>query len=283
MASITTVALATAKRNIIADLKYKFDFLVQATWSLTNVLAFAFLGFAVGQGDSKYAPAYSMSLFFVISTAFWTLFSSPYEETTLVLREEAQRGTMGFLVTNDVNPFSILLARFISASFKFFIVFLFAIVPVLYFIRGPFGTLLPHSMSELSLLALLLFNVYLFMFAMSALIGSLSMLFKNTQTIAKITHYALRILSTYFTPLAAFAMFIPGSPKFFFFLPVTMGLEGARQILILHSTSPPPGFFPYYVYFIVGFTLNIVLLVLSKKIVNRITHIALKAGTLEFY
>ncbi len=281
MPSLATVAFATAKRNIITDLKYKTDFLIQATWSLVNVLAFAFLGFAVGQGDSEYAPKYTMSLFFVASAAYWTLFSAPFEEASVALREETQRGTMGFLVTNDVNPFSIMLARYVSSAFKFLIVFLGAIFPVLFFISYQGKPMLPVSLSEFFLLLLLFLNTYLFVMACSILIGSLGLIFKNTQTISRIILYSLRIISTYFTPLAAFALFMPSLPRFMFYVPVTLGLEGMRQILILHTLQSP--YDPYLLVIPISFLISLLLLLVSKIVVDKLTLKALRAGTLEFY
>jgi hypothetical protein len=286
MPSMIRVAASTAKRNITADFHYKFDFIVQALWSLTNMVAFAFLGAAVGQADSAFAPEYPMLFFFVVSSAFWTLFSAPYEEASVCLREEASKGTMGFLITNDVNPFGIIVARFISASFKFIIVFCFAVLPILFLVTYDSKSLLPQTTEELILLLLLLVNTYVFMLALSALIGVLGLIFKNTQTISKIALYGTRIISTYFTPLLAFGMGGGGKtlPQILFFFPPTLGLAGSRRILIEHNTSVPDGFDnPYFVVIPISFMISIIILWLSKKLGDRLTTTAMTRGTLEMY
>ncbi|MHA1912474.1 MAG: hypothetical protein ACTSYA_12365 [Candidatus Kariarchaeaceae archaeon] len=284
MPSMIRVAAATAKRNITADFHYKFDFIVQALWSLTNMVAFAFLGAAVGQADSDFSPVYPMMYFFVISAAFWTLFSAPYEEASVCLREEASRGTMGFLITNDVNPFGIIIARYVSACFKFIIVFCIAALPILAYVTYEGQRLLPLTTEEIILLSLLLLNTYVFMLALSALIGVLGLLFKNTQTISKIALYGTRIVSTYFTPLLAFGMGGGGTflPRILFFIPATLGLAGSRRILIEHDTSAPFGD-SYFVVIPISFMISIILLWLSKKLGDKLTKTAMKKGTLEMY
>ena len=284
MPSMIRVAASTAKGNITADFHYKFDFIVQALWSLTNMVAFAFLGAAVGQAESDFAPEYPMLFFFVISSAFWTLFSAPYEEASVCLREEASKGTMGFLITNDVNPFGIIIARFVSACFKFIIVFCIAALPILAFVTYEGNPLLPQTAGEGILLALLLLNTFIFMLALSALIGALGLIFKNTQTISKIALYGTRIVSTYFTPLLAFGMGGGGNvlPRILFFLPPTLGLAGSRRILIEHDTSTPFAD-SYFVVLPISFLISIILLWLAKRLGDRLTKTAMKRGTLEMY
>ncbi len=285
MPQFLKVVGATALRNLRADLKYKFEFVVQALWTFVNMLAFGFLGVAVGQGDSEYAPDYTMALFFVGSAAYWTLFSGNFEETTVSLREESQRGTMGFLAVNDVSPMAIMIGRFMSSSVKYMIVTAMCVVPVLFFMKNNAldndPRMVPSSVTELTVLLLILIYAYVFMLALATLVGSLSLLFKNTNTVNKIVLYGARIISTYFTPLAAFAMFATGTDKVLFYVPITTGLVMMRRVLIEHNTSLPYG--SYSQLFLVMTIINVVFLAISFAVTAHNSRAARKKGTLEFY
>ena len=82
LSSSYDVTIATIKRNLITDWNYKSDIVIQLLWTITNLVAYGFLGFAVGEGTGEFAPPYSMSLFLLASSAFWTMFTGNYEETS---------------------------------------------------------------------------------------------------------------------------------------------------------------------------------------------------------
>jgi len=123
LSSTFEVTIATVKRNLITDWQYKSDIVIQLLWTVTNLVAYGFLGLAVGQGGGDFPPEYSMSLFLLSSSAYWTLFTGNYEETAFCLREEAARGTMGYLITNNVDTLGIMVGRYISSSLKYFAIF----------------------------------------------------------------------------------------------------------------------------------------------------------------
>ncbi len=188
------VTSATVRRNLITDWQYKSDIVIQLLWTLTNLVAYGFLGLAIGEGASEYAPPYSMSLFLLSSSAYWTMFTGNYEETAFCLREEAARGTMGYLITNNVDALGIMVGRYISSSLKFFVLFLITTIPTFALVTTEDGlNLLPHTAGEFFMLIPFIILAYLFMLAMSLFIGSITLLVKQTTTIVRIVLYIVRI------------------------------------------------------------------------------------------
>ena len=150
LSSTFDVTIATVKRNLITDWNYKSDIIIQLLWTLTNLVAYGFLGLAVGEGSGEYAPPYAMSLFLLSSSAYWTMFTGNYEETAFCLREEAARGTMGYLVTNNVDTLGIMVGRYFSSSLKYFAIFLVTTIPTFAIVKNDVlgKNLLPHSAAE---------------------------------------------------------------------------------------------------------------------------------------
>lgn len=286
LSSTFQVTIAAIQRNLLTDWRYKFEFLVQLLWSLTNIVAFGFLGLAVGTGDGEYAPPYTMALFLLSSSAYWTLFTGNYEETALCLREEAARGTMGFLVTNNVNTLGIMVGRFFSSSLKFFIIFCLTSIPCFALVKNealdPALNLLPHSWSEFFLLLPVFFFAYLFMLALAGIVGSLSLIVKNTTTIVRIVLYLIRILAGHYFALAFFGQFGWWWPKVIVCIPVATGQFALRKYLIEHETGDFLGV-PYWEVIMINAIITIVLLVIMYFVVKFNTERARKKGTIEFY
>ena len=66
LSSTFVITLATVKRNLLTDWQYKSDIVIQLLWTITNLVAYGFLGLSVGSGDSAFAPDYSFSLFLLL-------------------------------------------------------------------------------------------------------------------------------------------------------------------------------------------------------------------------
>jgi len=278
------VTLATVKRNLITDWQYKSDIVIQLLWTLTNLVAYGFLGFAVGTGEGQYAPPYSMSLFLLSSSAYWTMFTGNYEETAFCLREEAARGTMGYLITNNVDALGIMVGRFISSSLKFFILFLITTIPTFALVRTEEnGNLLPHTAGEFFLLIPLIMLAYLFMLAMSLYIGSITLLVKQTTTIVRIVLYLVRILAGYFFTIAFFGQYGGWLSAVVICLPITTGQYAMRKYLIEHNTSADFFGFAYWQILLINIAVSAVLLVGAYFFTKGMTKIARKRGTIEFY
>lgn len=239
LSSTFDVTIATVVRNLITDWQYKSDIVIQFVWTVTNLVAYGFLGLSVGQGSGDFAPEYSFSLFLLSSSAFWTMFTGNYEETSFCLREEAARGTMGYLITNNVGTLGIMIGRYISSSLKFFIIFIVTTLPTFGIVRGADGNLLPHSASEFFMLIPLIITSYVFMMCISIFMGSITLLVKQTTTIVRIMLYLVRILGGYFFMIESFAAYggLWWLPVVAVCFPIVSGQYAFRRYLIEHDTT----------------------------------------------
>ncbi|MHA1557224.1 MAG: hypothetical protein ACTSPM_09865 [Candidatus Heimdallarchaeota archaeon] len=283
------VTLATVRRNLITDWQYKSDIVIQLLWTITNLVAYGFLGLAVGAGEGDFAPPYSMSLFLLSSSAYWTMFTGNYEETAFCLREEAARGTMGYLITNNVDALGIMVGRYISSSMKFFVLFLITTIPTFALVKNEGVNLLPHTAGEFFMLIPFIILAYLFMLAMSLFIGSITLLVKQTTTIVRIVLYIVRILAGYFFTIGFFGA-MGGEDKYYAWipaviicLPIAAGQFAMRKFLIEHDTSTDFFGFAYWQIILINIAVCIVLLVGAYFFTKGMTKVARKRGTIEFY
>jgi len=301
LVSIYNVTIAGVKRSLITDWQYKSDIVIQLIWTVTNLVAYGFLGLSVGQGTGDFAPAYSFSLFLLSSSAFWTMFTGNYEETAFCLREECARGTMGYLITNNVDTLGIMVGRYISSSLKFFVIFLVTTIPTFALVKSEtYGNLLPHSASEFFLLVPLVLLSYLFMLGISLFMGSITLLVKQTTTIVRIMLYLVRIVGGYFFMIESFSgMGAWWFPVVFVCLPIVSGQYAFRKYLIEHNTAARfPDIvmiedylgadltfqgFTYGQIILINIGVCIVLLVAAYFFVRWMTKVARRRGTIEFY
>ncbi|MHA1125140.1 MAG: hypothetical protein ACTSO7_02360 [Candidatus Heimdallarchaeota archaeon] len=287
LSPIFDVTIATVKRNLITDWQYKSDIVVQLLWTVTNLVAYGFLGLAVGQGGGDFAPPYSMSLFLLSSSAYWTLFTGNYEETAFCLREEAARGTMGYLITNNVNTYGIMVGRYLSSSLKYFAIFLVTTIPTFAIIKHDFGgsivNLLPHTAGEFFGLVPFIIFAYAFMLSTSLFIGSITLLVKQTTTIVKITLYLVRIMAGYFFTIAFFGQYSGWLSAVVVCIPIASGQYAFRKYLIEHNTSTDFFVFTYWQIILINLAVSIVMLVGSYFFVKGMTKLSRKRGTIEFY
>ncbi len=287
LSSTFDVTIATVKRNLITDWQYKSDIVIQLLWTVTNLVAYGFLGLAVGQGGGDFAPPYSMSLFLLSSSAYWTLFTGNYEETAFCLREEAARGTMGYLITNNVNTYGIMVGRYLSSSLKYFAIFLVTTIPTFAIIKTDYNSLgvnlLPHTAGEFFGLVPFIIFAYAFMLSTSLFIGSITLLVKQTTTIVKITLYLVRIMAGYFFTLAFFGQYGGWLSAVIVCIPIASGQFAFRKYLIEHNTSADFFGFTYWQVILINIAVCAVLLVGSYFFVKGMTKLSRKRGTIEFY
>ena len=290
LSSTFDVTIATVKRNLITDWQYKSDIVIQLLWTITNLVAYGFLGLAVGSGTGDLAPLYPMSLFLLSSSAYWTMFTGNYEETAFCLREEAARGTMGYLITNNVNTYGIMVGRFLSSSLKYFIIFLVTTIPTFALVKNELlGTnLLPHTASEFFMLIPLIIFSYAFMLSISLFIGSITLLVKQTTTIVKITLYLVRILAGYFFILEFFGQYGKWFSVLVVCIPIAAGQRAFRNFLVMHDTTGTvykADFLglAYWQVVLINLAVCILLLVASYFFVKGMTKLSRKRGTIEFY
>jgi len=299
--SMYNITIAGVKRSLITDWQYKSDIVIQLVWTITNLVAYGFLGLSVGQGTGDFAPLYSFSLFLLSSSAFWTMFTGNYEETAFCLREECARGTMGYLITNNVDSLGIMVGRYISSSLKFFVIFLVTTIPTFALVRSVLhGNLLPHTASEFFMLVPLVLLSYLFMLSISLFMGSITLLVKQTTTIVRIMLYLIRIAGGYFFMVESFSgMGVWWFPVLFVCFPIVSGQFAFRKYLVEHTVAtrfPDIGMienylgkdlvftgFSYGQILLINLGVCIIFLVAAYFFVKWMTKVARRRGTIEFY
>ncbi len=190
---------AVVKRNIIVDLRYKFQIFVEITWTAVNVLAFVLLGAAWDATSSPAGVPYSMVTFFLVATGFFTVFSGVMESTVEAVSEESKLGTMGFLITNSVSPTTIILGRYIAATVRWLVVLFVIVIPPLVF-KGVY----PSNLSLIWSSVLVFIMAWIFMAGFTLILTSISLIFKRTTTFNKVGIYIVRFLSGAIVPIFSF-------------------------------------------------------------------------------
>lgn len=297
LSSTFDVTFATVKRNLITDWQYKSDIVIQFVWTVTNLVAYGFLGLSVGTAAGAFAPPYPFSWFLLASSAYWTLFTGNYEETAFCLREESARGTMGYLITNNVDTLGIMVGRYISSSIKFFIIFLVTAIPTFTLIplSSP-GTILPHTAREFFMLIPLILYSYIFMMCISLFMGSITLLVKQTTTIVRIMLYIIRIIGGYFFMIESLSGFgLWWLPVLAVCLPIVSGQFAFRKYLIEHDSSarfPDMSIittdsnfqgFTYGQMNLINIAVCVISIVGAFYFVRWMTNVARRRGTIEFY
>lgn len=190
---------AVVKRNIIVDLRYKFQIVVEITWTAVNVLAFVLLGAAWDATSSPTGVPYSMVTFFLVATGFFTVFSGVMESTVEAVTEESKLGTMGFLITNSVSPTTIILGRYIAATLRWLVVLFVIVIPPLVF-KGVY----PSDLNLIGSSILVFIMAWIFMAGFTLILTSISLIFKRTTTFNKVGIYIVRFLSGAIVPIFSF-------------------------------------------------------------------------------
>ncbi len=220
---------AVVKRNILVDLRYKFQIFVEITWTTVNVLAFVLLGAAWDATASPAGVPYSMVTFFLVATGFFTVFSGVMESTVEAVTEESKLGTMGFLITNSVSPTTIILGRYIAATIRWLIVLFVIVLPPLVF-KGVY----PNTLSLVFSSILVFFMAWIFMAGFTLILTSVSLIFKRTTTFNKVGIYIVRFLSGAIVPIFSFdsSFRILGKPlsNILIWFPPTYALETLRWL-----------------------------------------------------
>ena len=233
------------------------------------------------------------------------MFTGNYEETSFCLREECARGTMGYLITNNVDSMGIMVGRYISSSLKFFIIFIVTTIPTFALIRGENGNLLPHTACEFFLLIPLLIFSFIFMMCISLFMGSITLLVKQTTTIVRIMLYIIRIFGGYFFMIESFASYggMWWLPTVLVCFPIVNGQYAFRRYLVEYNTTvrfpdmiminehrvneglDPVSFagLTYGHIILINIGVCLLFLVGSYFFTKWMTKVARKRGTIEFY
>jgi len=137
-----TVVKNSIIRYIKIDLKYLFQIGTDVIWFILDIVAFAFLGSFMDNKTNTSElglEGLNMVTFMLIGVLFWSFFSRAYEDTVNTIPEEASRGTIGFLVTNNINLSVLLISRNIASTIKTGLMAVLIILPILLVYPGIAG------------------------------------------------------------------------------------------------------------------------------------------------
>ncbi len=258
------------ERYIRVDLKYKFQILTDIVWVMLNIIAFGLLGNIVS-GVNVDMNGQSLRDFLLVGVLFWAFFDRAYTDTVETIPEEASRGTIGFLVTNNVNILTLLVSRNISSTIKTFL-YTLLVIPILFFL-GVFK----FSILSIPIIVGTFMLIWLFMVMISIFISSFNILFKRVTPFAQMLLYGLKIASGYYFPIQALDAYIPGVSGLAFGLPVVSGLYLVRDVAISNDTSNLIG---YLSSMLLGTIVMGAIALITYKMLEKKSQ---KWGTLEFY
>ncbi|MFX0099348.1 MAG: hypothetical protein ACFFCS_07175 [Candidatus Hodarchaeota archaeon] len=233
-------------RNLKNDWKYKFKLLLNSVYTGINLALFTVLANVVnpkeGAMPAEYGPADSsigFMKFLFIGTWFWAIFTRPFEDTVNCLPEETQKGTIGLLLTNNVDIKTILMGRFF-ASLIISIILSSAIVMPFF---GALGMLTIEQLKMLPLILLVFFSMMIFMLCISLWVASFSLLFKKTGVLSNVFIYGLKVATGMYFPIFGMGK----STLLLESIPVASGVDLIRDIFIVgkpvaHAAGylPPP-------------------------------------------
>ncbi len=297
---------AVIKRNLIVDLRYKFQIIVEITWTAVNVLVFVLLGAAWDATASPSGVPYSMITFFLVATGFYTVFSGVMESTVDAIIEENKLGTMGFLVTNSVSPVLLIVGRYIAATARWMIVLFVIVIPPLVF-KGVY----PSSLTLIVSSTIVFIIAWIFMMGVTLIFTSVSLIFKKTTTFNKVGIYVVRFASGGIVPIFSFdkSIHLFGKPlsNLLIWFPPTYALESLRWIFSVPTQSalqngglsskdglPFEGFNQLFGLNATNFGItdptihfmlivSIIFVLISIVFAGMLTKVSRKWGTIEFY
>ncbi|MHA2503279.1 MAG: hypothetical protein ACXAE3_10445, partial [Candidatus Kariarchaeaceae archaeon] len=229
------------------------------------------------------------------------------ETTVTAITEENQLGTMGFLVTNSVSPISIIVGRYLSATVRWLII-LFVIVMPPIALKG----VTPSNLELLWSSILIFIIAWIFFLGFTLILTSIALIFKKTTTLNRVGIYIVRFAGGAFVPLNSFdqSFQLFGKPlsHLLIWFPPAYALESIRWLFTVSSKdglncnpcSPSKdgiGYSSFNQIFGVTTTdftiydpmmqtmivIVVVFLILSLLMVERLTTIARRWGTIEFY
>jgi len=226
-------------RYLRIALKYRFELLVDAAYLIAMMVAFGFIGNVVST-NPKFL-AYSFRTFILVNIFFWSFMENGYMEATRIVPEEARLGTLGTLMNNNVSPLTLIVSQMAARSILNALIAIVVFLPV-FFLLGIGSIDLPG----LAYLSAVIFLSWLYVLAVAILMGSLSLMLKKIGAAAGVFLQVLKVGSGFFFPVAAFSTFVwPLSelPSLLRIIPVTKGLEVARDIIILGRLPGSEGSF----------------------------------------
>lgn len=284
----------STKRYLQIDLNYRFHIITDIIDLLLVIVAFTVLGGYVdnntdlGISGSITTSTYDLQGFLLIGVLFWALYQRSYEDTVAVLPDEASRGTIGFLITNNVSLSTLLVSRNIASTIKSVLMVLFIVIPVLflidYFFRTPESTLFSgFNLHTFPIIFLVFLLMWIFMLTISVAVSSLNIVSKKVTPFANLVVNALKVLSGYYFPIAALNEYlgVDNSTWLQQNIPIVTGLVFIRDLMLTNNNTSYYVFWDEYIKsMIFGTTIAIFMSIILYKYLE---HKSQKWGSLEFY
>jgi len=260
--------------NPIVHFRHKGKHEVWAKFDKDGKAEMKTASFLLSSPKNRLGIDYDLRNFLLVGVLFWAFFGKAYEDTVNTIPDEASRGTIGFLVTNNVSISTLLLSRNIASSLKTFIITMVFIIPPFFFL----GVFSGFQLSTLPLLLLVFALMWFFMLIVSILISSLNIIFKKITPAAQMLLYALKVLTGYYFPLEALDEYAPGLSDKIKIIPIVKGAYFIRDVIIIgkdvgDAWAPIREMFQW----------TIVLAVITLIIYKFLEHKSQRWGTLEFY
>jgi hypothetical protein len=214
-------------RNLKNDWKYKFKLLLNSLYTAINLALFAVLAEVVQPREGALPTAYGPDgflKFLFVGTYFWACFTHPFEDTVGCLPEETQKGTLGMLLTNNIDVPVILMGRF-WASFIISFLLATAVVTPFFFLLNMAANILV----ALPWILLIMASMTLFTMCVSVWVASFSLLFKKTGVLSNVFIYGLKVATGMYFPIFG----LKGSALLLEAVPVASGIDLLRDLFIV--------------------------------------------------
>lgn len=284
----------STKRYLQIDLNYKFHIITDIVDLLLVIVAFTVLGGYVDNNTDLdisgniSTSTYDLQGFLLIGVLFWALYQRSYEDTVAVLPDEASRGTIGFLITNNVSLSTLLISRNIASTIKSILMVIFIVIPVLFIIDTFFRNSESTLFSGLNLHTLpIIFTVFIlmwiFMLTISVAVSSLNIISKKVTPFANLIVNALKVLSGYYFPIAALNEYLGVNNSLWLQhnIPIVTGLVFVRDLMLSDGNISYSVFWDEYIKsMIFGISISIIF---SLFLYKYLEYKSQRWGSLEFY
>ncbi len=233
-----SIVVSNVARYLRIAFKYKFELVVDAGYLIAWMIAFGFMASYLFK-ESEYLD-YSFRAFMLVNLFVWAFMEKGYIEATRIIPEEARMGTLGTLMNNNASPLTLIVGQMAARSIVNAIIGIAIFIPVFAFVEriGPIDAV------GFAYLLVAVFLCWVYMLTLAILMGSLALMFKKIGATAGVLLQLFKVASGFFFPVAAFggmAWPLNHLPNLLRVVPVTRGLEVARDIVILGKVPGPDG------------------------------------------
>ncbi|MHA1370231.1 MAG: hypothetical protein ACTSWN_07260 [Promethearchaeota archaeon] len=222
-------------RNLKNDLKYKFRLLLNSLYTAINLALFTVIANVIAPKQGALPPEYyaydsnmvnlAFMKFLFIGTYLWALYTRPFEDTVNCLPEETQKGTIGLLLTNNVNIKILLIGRFFASFIMSSILSTSICMPIFYML----GMLTIDTFYAIPLILLTLLCMTIFMLCVSLWVASFSLLFKKTGVLSNVFIYGLKVATGMYFPIFGLGR----STLLLESIPIACGIDFLRDLFIV--------------------------------------------------